>query len=218
LWHWLTHEAAGFFTLWLVIVGGGQLVLFYVQLRLIRESLDDAKIAADAAKISADTGKIQSEIANATLITMKDTAERQLRAYVGIAESAIEGADYRTFSFVVHNKGQTPAYKIMAYLNRYRLAFGEQLPEGFAYSDFLPPISSSVVIPPNDKRTMYFTIADLQTDIQMVKASTAALFIYGHVDYFDAFDNFRQSFFSYQYSHEGGRHALSVQRDYNHAT
>ena len=53
LWHWLVHDAAGFFTLWLVIVGGGQVVLFYVQLTLIRESLDDAKISADAAQDSA---------------------------------------------------------------------------------------------------------------------------------------------------------------------
>jgi hypothetical protein len=28
LWTWLTHDAAGFFTLWLVIVGAGQVGLF----------------------------------------------------------------------------------------------------------------------------------------------------------------------------------------------
>src|SRR6266566_7544214 len=37
---WLTHDAAGFFTLWLVVVGGGQVLLFYVQLKLIREASD----------------------------------------------------------------------------------------------------------------------------------------------------------------------------------
>jgi hypothetical protein len=31
--HWMTHDAAGFFTLWLVIVGGCQLILFWVQLK-----------------------------------------------------------------------------------------------------------------------------------------------------------------------------------------
>jgi hypothetical protein len=60
-WHWLTHEAVGFFTLWLVIIAGGQLALFFWQLVLIRKSLDDAKIAAEAAKESADaTAKIAS--------------------------------------------------------------------------------------------------------------------------------------------------------------
>jgi hypothetical protein len=61
LWNWLTHDAAGFFAVWLVIVGGGQLVLFYVQLKLIRESLIDAKIAADAAKEAADAAVISAE-------------------------------------------------------------------------------------------------------------------------------------------------------------
>ena len=49
-WHWLTHEAVRILTFWLVIVAIGQLALFFWQLVLIRESLDDAKIAADAAK------------------------------------------------------------------------------------------------------------------------------------------------------------------------
>jgi len=55
--HWITHDAAGFFTLWLVIVGGCQLALFWVQLKYIRESLNDAAAAADAAKNSADLAR-----------------------------------------------------------------------------------------------------------------------------------------------------------------
>jgi hypothetical protein len=39
--HWLTHDAAGVFGLF-------QLGLFWWQLTLIRESLDDTKVAADA--------------------------------------------------------------------------------------------------------------------------------------------------------------------------
>jgi hypothetical protein len=46
---WITHDAAGFFTFWLVIIGGFQLGLFYWQLRLIRASADDATDAAHAA-------------------------------------------------------------------------------------------------------------------------------------------------------------------------
>ena len=67
LWDWIFHDAAGFFTLWLVIVGGGQIVLFYVQLRLIRESLDDAKIAADAAAIAANAASRQAIAAERSL-------------------------------------------------------------------------------------------------------------------------------------------------------
>jgi len=43
VWDWVTHDAAGFFTLWLVIVGGVQIGLFYWQLRLIRIAADDAR-------------------------------------------------------------------------------------------------------------------------------------------------------------------------------
>ena len=57
IWDWITHDAVGFFTLWLVIIAGGQLILFLWQLVLIRESLDDAKIAAEAAKELADAAK-----------------------------------------------------------------------------------------------------------------------------------------------------------------
>jgi hypothetical protein len=61
--HWLTRDAGGFFTLWLVIVGGCQLVLFWVQLRLIRKSLIDAKTAADAARDGAKAAQRSADIA-----------------------------------------------------------------------------------------------------------------------------------------------------------
>jgi hypothetical protein len=54
---WLTHDAAGFFTFALVVVGGFQLALFWVQLHLIRKSLIDAKTAANAAKEAAEIAK-----------------------------------------------------------------------------------------------------------------------------------------------------------------
>jgi hypothetical protein len=51
---WITDDATGFFTSWLVIVGGFQVVLFYVQLRLIRKGLKPAEIAAKAAELNAE--------------------------------------------------------------------------------------------------------------------------------------------------------------------
>jgi hypothetical protein len=57
------------FTLGLVVVGGIQVRLFWVQLRLIRESLNDAKLAADAAKEAADAAKTQTEIAQREFIS-----------------------------------------------------------------------------------------------------------------------------------------------------
>jgi hypothetical protein len=51
---WLFHDAAGLFTLFLVVVGAVQIAVFLKQLRLIRDSLGPAKEAAEAAKDSAE--------------------------------------------------------------------------------------------------------------------------------------------------------------------
>jgi hypothetical protein len=51
---WFAKDAAGFFTFWLFVIGTGQVALFYVQLRLIRESLAPAQTAARAAQAAAE--------------------------------------------------------------------------------------------------------------------------------------------------------------------
>ena len=61
--HWMMHDAAGFFTFCLVIVGGFQLALFRVQLKFIRESLTDAKVAADAATEAAKAAGLNARAA-----------------------------------------------------------------------------------------------------------------------------------------------------------
>jgi hypothetical protein len=67
-WDWLTHDAAGFFTLCIAIIGGVQLWLFYWELRLIRENLADAKEAADGARDSAVAATRQAKAAEDTLV------------------------------------------------------------------------------------------------------------------------------------------------------
>jgi hypothetical protein len=64
---WFTKDAAGFFTFWLVIVGVGQVFLFWYQLKLIRYSLRDAKVAADAAADAAGAASRQAYVAEQSL-------------------------------------------------------------------------------------------------------------------------------------------------------
>ncbi|MCK1391690.1 hypothetical protein [Bradyrhizobium sp. 1] len=66
LWGWLSRDASGFFTFLLLIVGAGQIVLFWYQLRLIRVSLDEAKISAAAAADAAKASSRQAYIAEET--------------------------------------------------------------------------------------------------------------------------------------------------------
>src|SRR5262249_41825656 len=58
---WIAHDAAGFFTLWLVVVGVGQAGLFVWQLILIKRSLGDAKKAADAAAEGAGAARLNAQ-------------------------------------------------------------------------------------------------------------------------------------------------------------
>lgn len=46
---WLTKDAAGFFTFALVLVGFGQAILFFYQLRYMRQGMRDTSLAAQSA-------------------------------------------------------------------------------------------------------------------------------------------------------------------------
>jgi hypothetical protein len=104
----------------LVVVGILQVAMFFIQLRYMRSGMDDAAMAANASKDAADTAKIQAEVARGTLLTMQDTAERQLRAY--IIAKAIDADEVRingsedavmvTVRIVIKNTGQTPAHNL----------------------------------------------------------------------------------------------------------
>jgi hypothetical protein len=50
---WITHDAAGFFTAWLVLVGFFQAGFFFVQLRYMLRAIDPAEKAAKAARDNA---------------------------------------------------------------------------------------------------------------------------------------------------------------------
>lgn len=102
------HDAAGFFTLWLVIVGGGQLLLFWVQLKYIRKSLNDAKIAADAAKLSADAAKKSADALPAierAYVYLDDGIIDNIKEIVNSDAERIDAI----IKFSLKNHGRTPA-------------------------------------------------------------------------------------------------------------
>jgi len=106
---WLTKDAAGFFTFGLVIIGVGQALLFFVQLRYMGQGLRDAERAAKAAQDSADATRESVTLA-------KDTAQRQLRAYIVARATGISVDDILKDKIVVAititNTGQTPAHQL----------------------------------------------------------------------------------------------------------
>jgi hypothetical protein len=183
-WNWVTHDAAGFFTLWLVIVGVGQIGLFYWQLRLIRISADDAKRAGIAAERAADATASSVDLA-------RDTAKRQLRAYVtvnGVIRTKDPGhLDAQGFAVLVdvRNVGQTPAYDLLQWAN---ISIQE-----FPLVTSLPihclenPTRS---ILPRDAKSMAFPAftRDLTTiEENAIRANHTAVYVYGEIDYLDVF-------------------------------
>jgi hypothetical protein len=112
-WDWVTHDAAGFFTLWLVIVGSGQAGLFYWQLRYMRRGMEDATISAMAAKDSA----LAARVANRPWISIKEVS------FVDPFNSLPNGA-VTALAIKVENAGRTPALRVSVWIQLVPLILG----------------------------------------------------------------------------------------------
>jgi hypothetical protein len=137
---WVTHDAAGFFTLWLVIVGVSQLVLFWVQLLFIRESLDDAKIAAGAAKDGAKAAQDSAYIAKLSMVA-GDRAYVHFNGCRWVSHSDInDGHIFWRIRPMWINSGNTPTRQLRIYVH-YEFR-DDELPSDYA---FIPDSTITVV-------------------------------------------------------------------------
>jgi hypothetical protein len=192
-WEWGNPDpGVTFFTFMLFIVGAVQAGLFLVQLQLIRKSLDDAKIAAEAAKEAADVAKIQADTARATLLTMQDTAQRQLRAYIRLNTNNTPNltGEFHVHS-VIENSGQTPAYDVQSWT--FVEAFANPLPEGhqFAAAPEVIPNTRFVVNPDSIHSTWSprsNAVPLTAEEIAAIEDEYLTLYYWGEVRYRDAFN------------------------------
>lgn len=182
---WLTEDAAGFFTFALVIVGIGQLGLFYWQLRYMREAMTDARMAAEAAKDSAKATQDAVEVS-------RDTAKRQLRAYITVDIVKCDDPETKDGIFVFHlefkNTGQTPAHdlKIITVTD----IFDFPLPSTFEFS--IPSLDNpSTVVLGSQQATHAEGRSDPMTPITwrqlLSSGSGKSMYTYGTVTYRDVF-------------------------------
>jgi hypothetical protein len=104
---WMTSDNwLALFTLGLVIVGGIQVRLFWVQLRLIGKSLVDAQKAADASAEAAKAATKQAKIAEATLTQL----ERPYIFIFGVKGIKQDPESQEFFvEYTVANYGKMPA-------------------------------------------------------------------------------------------------------------
>jgi hypothetical protein len=202
---WLTIYTGllALFTFCLIVVGSVQIFLFVWQLRLIRDSLTDTKHAADAANKSADA-------AERTVNTMKDTAERQLRAYVSIHMVEIidvaAGFTPRA-NLVFKNFGQTPAYDL--------IGIGGMAME-VSWETLAPPSSDPIEI---TTTTLHSGATICQSIVGRRKLiagerealidGTKTLWVYGETRYKDTFNVERITEFRFQIGGTSGINILN---------
>jgi hypothetical protein len=106
-WSWITKDAAGFFTFLLVLVGGLQAFLFYVQLKAIREALGPARDAAEAAKTAAEHIPVV-EGAHVYVLIKRETVDEDLQM-IEMGTGVIRPDFMIEIRVSLKNFGKTPA-------------------------------------------------------------------------------------------------------------
>jgi hypothetical protein len=185
------------------MVAAVQAAFFWVQLQIMREGMKDATIAAKAAKESADTSKIQAEVARDTLKTMQDTAERQLRAYVGVSDASIHKVETGAPEAIVHikNFGQTPAYDVRAWIHMWiaEHPLSEVLPD--APEDL--PKGTAVIHPGTHVAFFMPKEPPVKAEfIPLLGTAAGTIYVYGIIKYRDVFKRERTTKYRLIY---GGR-------------
>ena len=171
----------------------------------------EMKISLAIAKRSANAAKNSAEAAERTVKIMKDTAEKQLRAYVAVlnteivnnASPAIPG---RHVSIWMKNFGQTPAtaidYWIITAPEKFPLEINLVKPPGTT-------VHRAGVIAPDHVFEVCAKIPLLTNGQEREITATHALYVYGEFHYTDAFSRRQVSPFRYMrrgginWAHEG---------------
>jgi len=167
---------------------------------------------------SGEAASESADVAARSLATLKDTAIRQLRAYVFVdtidvvniippppGEVLPAGAwNYQPAIgpmayIIIKNSGQTPAYDVLTWADIKFLEFPNTSP--LPYGDRNAPglIKTKLTLPAEGKSSKSIKLQQPLTndEIEKLRATTHAIYVYGDITYKDAFDNQRTSNFRY---------------------
>ncbi len=198
---WFTKDAAGFFTFWLVVVGIGQFVLFYVQLRLIRMSLAPAEQAAKAAQAAAEH------------------IPRVERAYIFVKPKCYlaNGDTLAICEYTFYNHGKTPAV-IIGYGVTVRVADLLQIPDNSQHFP-IGVLDGERVLPAGDSFTPSEESASInRTEWEAIEAGKMAIFFWGSIEYQDVFGNQQFTFYRWEAHGRPLRFAVVGGPPHNHRT
>lgn len=192
----------------LAVFALGQLIVTGITLFGLRH----AKLAAEAADKAADAAKASADIA-------AESAQRQLRAYVTVKETAItELAVGQTPDVVIayENVGQTPAHDVTVKL-------GVKVPrlpqlEAFELEPPHPSDSRSVVFPGQGGTLAISMPPALDDDfIRKFRAGVLSIYAYGEIRYRDEFGKPRYTRFRLVHDHTRRPHHFALCPEGNEA-
>jgi len=181
---WFTKDAAGFFTFWLFVIGGSQIALFYVQLRLIRESLAPAQTAAKAAQAAAEYIPVVEGAHVYVLMKGEDLFSDLLKS---IGAGHVGSPDYSIMmDLVLKNFGKTPAF-IEGFTAHIFYVSGTSRISGFE-ARFQP----NTLVGAGEESIPRLTVSAphlSQSDAEMIWRAAAALILQGTLIYRDIWGN-----------------------------
>jgi hypothetical protein len=186
----------------LVIVGILTLLVLAYQGNEMRKATLAMLRQTFATEKAAEAAKSSAEAAFSTIGQMRDTAQRQLRAYVFVSSALLKFKEPGIPEVQVHfkNFGQTPAYDfrgwIGMYISDYPLAGSlpiapHDLPKGV---EPLPPDRSSIHVVLRDPPV-------LPEFVPLLGTTKGTIYVFGEMAYGDAFGNER--FIRYRLIHGG---------------
>lgn len=123
IWDWVSHDAAGFFTAWLVAVGFGQAGLFFWQLLYMRSGMNDATMAANAAREGAAASTEANRINRDNFIAdQRPWVAPNSEIIFTEPFSPLNGGYTTTVEVRATNAGRSPAFKVQVFAELYLLA------------------------------------------------------------------------------------------------
>ena len=186
-WQTATNDPVAIFTLALVLIAFSQAGLFVWQLRLMKDGVDDARVAANAAR---DGALAATDSANTAKRALVDS-ERAYVHYTGAKwishrKGTSDGELFWRIRPWWTNTGNTPT-RSLGIVIRYFIT-DQPLPDGYDFAaGIAEPVTPCTIHPRGFIESHFHDIDGLF--LQTIKDGSAFLYIFGIATYRDVFPN-----------------------------
>ena len=157
-----------------------------------RATRDSIEVAAEAASATREAARVIWETAG---VVTRDSAERQLRAYVFVTSGVIALANGDTGVIVTvdfENSGQTPGHDFTTWA---RVQVADAHADPFGPAPLPEQWPGPTVVPPRGRIQVSGSHPLTSDELQAIRGRSKAVFVWGGCDYKDTFGNPRQFIF-----------------------